>query len=168
MLFRSLLTIHRAENVDDKETLGNIISGIIQSGESIVFPVHPRTLKRIHEFGFYGKIKNAKNVTLIDAVGYFDMLLLMKRCKFIISDSGGIQEEATSSKIQKKVLVVRKTTDRPEAVKSRFSEVVGTNRNSILKAIKKNSENPKYPKIASPYGNGRSSEKILKIINDYF
>ena len=163
-----LMTLHRAENVDEKRTLGNILSAIIQSGEKIVFPIHPRTLKRVHEFGLYQKIRNAKNVTLINAVGYFDMLLLMKKCKFIISDSGGIQEESTSPKIRKKVLVVRKATDRPEAVKSGFSVVVGTNMNSILKAIKRNSENPRYPKGASPYGNGKSSEKIMKIINQFF
>lgn len=54
------------------------------------------------------------------------MLLLMKRCKFIISDSGGIQEEGTSPNIRKKVLVTRKTTDRPEAIKAGMTELVGT------------------------------------------
>lgn len=163
-----LLTLHRAENVDDKKTLGNILHAIIKSGEKIVFPIHPRTMRRIREFGFYNKMKNTKNITLINVVGYFDMILLMKKCRFIVSDSGGIQEEATSPKIRKKVLVVRKTTDRPETVKAGFSEVVGTNRNSILRAIKKNSVNPKYPKVASPYGNGKASEKIMKIINQFF
>lgn len=164
----ALLTLHRAENVDDKKTLGDILSAIIQSGERIVFPIHPRTLKRVHEFGLYQKIRNAKNITMINAVGYFDILLLMKKCKFIISDSGGIQEEATSPKIQKKVLVVRRVTDRPESVKSGFAVVVGTNRDSVLKAIRKNSIHSKFPKGASPYGNGKSSEKIMKIINQFF
>ena len=163
-----LLTLHRAENVDDKKTLGNILQGTIESGESIIFPIHPRTLKRIREFGFYNKIMNARNVVLIDAVGYFDMILLMKKCRFILSDSGGIQEEATAPKIRKKVLIVRDTTDRPETVKAGLAEIVGTNKNSIMKSIKKNSLNPKYPNVSTPYGKGNSSQRILQIITRFF
>lgn len=163
-----LVTLHRAENVDNKKTLGTILAALLQSKEKFVFPIHPRTTKRLHEFGFYNKVKNAKNIAMIDAVGYFDMILLMKKCKFIVSDSGGIQEEATSPKIRKKVLVVRKTTDRPEAVKAGFSEIVGTNKGSILKSIKKNLLNSTCPKKSTPYGDGHTSKKILKIINSYF
>lgn len=163
-----LLTLHRAENVDDKRTLGNILQAVMDSGEKIIYPIHPRTLRRLHEFGLYNKVKNARNISLINSAGYFDMILLMKRCRFILTDSGGIQEEATSPKIRKKVLVIRKTTDRPDAVRTGFSELAGVNKNSILHSIKKNSENPRYPKGPSPYGNGHSSEKILRIINNYF
>jgi len=162
-----LVTLHRAENVDDKKTLCNIIKALIECKEKIVYPIHPRTKKRLYEFGFYNKIKNAKNIILINPIGYFDMLLMMKKCKFILTDSGGIQEEATSPKIRKKVLVLRKTTDRPEAVKEGFSEMVGISKNQILQSIKKNSLNPKLPKKHSPYGNGKSGEKILKIIKNF-
>lgn len=163
-----LLTLHRGENVDDKKTLGNILKALIKSKERIIFPVHPRTLKRIREFNFYEKILGAKNITLIDTVGYFDMILLMKKSKFIVSDSGGIQEEATSPKIRKKVLVVRKTSDRPEAVQLGFSEIAGVSRDSISESIRRNSLNPRYPKRSTPYGNGHSSQKILKIIYNFF
>ena len=162
-----LMTMHRAENVDDKKTLENILRAVIESKEKIIFPIHPRTLQRVHKFGLYGLLKGAKNLSLIDAVGYFDMILLMKRCKFIISDSGGIQEEATSPGMRKKVLVIRKTTDRPESVQAGTSELVGVNKNSILKSIKKNFSDPEYPKGKSPYGNGQASQKILKIVNNF-
>ena len=163
-----LLTLHRAENVDDKKVLGSILNALIKSGENILFPIHPRTLKRISQFGFYRKIKDSKNITMISAVGYFDMLSLMEKCKFIVSDSGGIQEEATSPKLRKKVLVVRKTTDRPEAIKAGLAEMVGTSTFSILNSIKRNSSNPNYPKSINVYGNGKSTQKILKIMNNFY
>jgi len=163
-----LLTLHRAENVDDKKTLSQIIKALINCNEKIVFPIHPRTKKRMIEFGFYNKIKNSKNITLLKPTRYLDMLLMMKKCKFILTDSGGIQEEATSPKIRKKVLVLRKTTDRPEAVMKGFSEMVSLSKNKILKSIKRNSLNPKLPNKSSPYGNGNSGEKILKILKNHF
>jgi len=160
-----LLTLHRAENVDNKTILGEISKAILESNEKIIFPVHPRTKKRLSEFGFYNKIKNSKNITLLDPVGYFKMLLLMKNCKFIITDSGGIQEEATSPKIRKKVLVLRKTTDRPEAVKVGMAELTKLSKKAILRSIKNFLKNSEFPKRQSPYGNGKSSENILKILN---
>jgi len=162
-----LLTIHRAENVDDKKTIVNIFKALIESKEKILFPIHPRTKKRLHEFNLYKKILNSKNIRMIPPVGYFDMLLLMKQSKFIISDSGGIQEESTSPQIKKKVLVIRKTTDRPEAVKAGMAELVGTSKNSILNSIKRFSKNPKFPKKPSPYGSGNASKKILNILNKF-
>ena len=114
------------------------------------------------------KIKNSKKISLIPAVGYFDMLYLMKKCQFIISYSGGIQEEATSPKIRKKVLVVRNTTDRPEAVREGFSELVGTNSKKIEKAIKKNLQKSTITTRTSPYGRGNSSKKIIQILRKTF
>ncbi len=159
-----LLTLHRAENVDNKNTLSHILHSIVGSKEKFVFPVHPRTLKRLHEFGLYKDVTNAKNIHLINTVGYFDIIVLMKRCKFIITDSGGIQEEATSPKLRKKVVVVRKTTDRPEGVKLGLSEIAGTDMKSIKDSILRNSLNPKITRRGMPYGNGNTSNKIMKIL----
>ena len=95
----------------------------------------------------------------LDSVGYFEMLELMKNCQYIVTDSGGIQEEATASSIKKKVIVVRKTTDRPEAVLGGFSEIVGTNYDNILKSLKKTAKNPSIIKKKSPYGDGIQQKK---------
>jgi len=159
-----LMTLHRAENVDNKEILSGMIKAILESNQNIVFPVHPHTLMRLHEFNLYKKLKESNNVLLLNAIGYFDILELMKKCSFIITDSGGIQEEATSPKIRKKVLVLRKTTDRPEAVVTGMSQLVGTEGKKILTAIKETSQNPKISKKASPYGKGDSANQIIKII----
>jgi len=157
-----LLTLHRSENVDNRKTLSSIIKGIIDSEQDFIFPIHPRTLKRLHEFNLYNKLTKSKNVLIIDPVGYFEMLELMKNCNFIVTDSGGIQEEATAPSIKKKVVIVRKTTDRPEAILSGFSEIVGISYNTILSSIKKNSRNPKIPNRKSPYGEGNTAETIIR------
>jgi len=161
-----LMTLHRAENVDDKNSLSTIIKAILHSKQDVIFPVHPRTIKRLKEFNLYNKIKNSENILLINSVGYFEMLELMKKSKFILTDSGGIQEEITSPKIMKKAIIVRKTTDRPESVKSGFAELVGISYSKILSSIKKTSKNPQIKNKKSPYGTGNSSEKIIKILRN--
>lgn len=159
-----LMTLHRAENVDDKKTLGSIINAILESKHNVIFPVHPRTVKRLREFNLYQKLQKSENILLLDSVGYFDMLELMKNCSFIVTDSGGIQEEATATKIRKKVLVTRKTTDRPEAVTAGMSQVIGVEKKNILKAIKKTILNPSITSRKNPYGKGDASQKIIKIL----
>lgn len=159
-----LMTLHRAENVDYRSTLTSIIKTMLNSKEDIIFPAHPRTIKRLKEFKLYEKLSKSENILLLESVGYFDMLELMKKCLFIVTDSGGIQEEATSDKIRKKVLVIRKTTDRPEAISEGFSELVGTNPDKIRLAIQRTIKNPKLLRKNSPFGNGNSSKKIISHI----
>ena len=163
-----LSTLHRAENVDDRKTLSRILKGFINSNEKIIFPIHPRTKKRLHEFGFFNKLDQNQNIQMIDSVGYFEMLELMKNCSFIVTDSGGIQEEATSPIIRKKVLVVRKTTDRPESVENQLAEIVGLNEKNITNSIKKTMKNPKLHSKKTPFGKGDASEKILNILKKSF
>lgn len=160
----ALVTLHRGENVDNKETLSSIMQGLLQSKMDMIFPTHPRTVKQLQRFGLYKKIQESENILTIPPVGYFDMLYLMKKCRFIISDSGGVQEEATSPSIRKKVLVVRKSTDRPEAVKAGYSELVGIDTQKIIQAIKSAQDNSKITSNTNPYGNGHSAEKILSIL----
>ena len=163
-----LMTLHRSENVDNKTTLSSIINTILKSNTDFIFPIHPRTMKRLKEFNLYKKLKNSKNVILLNSVGYFEILELMKNCSFILSDSGGIQEEATATSIRKKVLVLRKTTDRPESVKEGFSSVIGTESSKIIKNIKKTMDDPVIKSRSNPFGKGNSSEKIIKILKTNF
>lgn len=163
-----LVTLHRGENVDNKETLSSILQALINSNCNLVFPVHPRTLKQIKKFGFYNKLRNSINIQLIPPQGYFEMISLMKNCNFIISDSGGVQEEATSPSVRKKVIVIRKTTDRPESVDAGFAKVVGTNTASILREIKKSIKDPSISNSYAPYGKGNASEKIIKVLRKNF
>ena len=72
-----LSTLHRSENVDNKKILSSIIKGLINSNENIIFPIHPRTKKRLHEFSLYNKLNENKNIQMIDSVGYFEILEFM-------------------------------------------------------------------------------------------
>ena len=115
----ALATFHRAENVDDKHVLKNIVNGLLNSELPIVIPMHPRTKKMLIQFDLYRKLLN-RNIYITGPQSYLDFLFLMKRCNLIITDSGGIQEEATASAISKKVLVLRRSTERQEAVRDSF------------------------------------------------
>ena len=156
-----LTTLHRSENVDNESTLHSIIKAILASNEDFIFPIHPRTLKQLKKFGLYEKLRSSDNVLILNSVGYFEMLELMKNCKYILSDSGGIQEEATSPSIRKKVVVVRKTSDRPESISSGFSVLAGTSYSKLTQILKKTSKNYVLPKKNSPYGDGNSSKIIV-------
>lgn len=158
-----LVTAHRAENVDNKETLKNIVEILLNVPLPVVYPIHPRSLNRMKEFGLYDKISKSDKIQLLPPVSYLDILYLMKSCKFIITDSGGIQEEATAPIFQKFAFVIRKSTDRPEAVKSGFAKVVGTDPKFVLDSID-NYDFKNKLNFPSPYGDGYASEKIVDII----
>jgi UDP-N-acetylglucosamine 2-epimerase (non-hydrolysing) len=89
--------------------------------------------------------------------------MLMRKCELIITDSGGIQEEATAPEIQKPVVVIRLSTERQEAVESGFALVAGTGEKEILDGIEKAMEK-KHFASKSPFGDGHSAEKIVEII----
>jgi UDP-N-acetylglucosamine 2-epimerase (non-hydrolysing) len=93
----------------------------------------------------------------------------MKECELIITDSGGIQEEATAPCIRKPVLVIRLSTERPEAVEAGFARVVGTEKREILAAIETTLKRRKELPDRSPFGDGDAAEKIVEIIKkDFF
>lgn len=159
-----LTTLHRSENVDNQTTLSSIVKAMINTNEDFIFPLHPRTRKQLKKFGLYEKLRKSGNILILNSVGYFEMLELMKNCKYIMSDSGGIQEEATAPSIRKKVVVVRKTSDRPESISSGFSVLSGTTYGGIMTSLKKTSKNFSVPNKKSPYGEGNSSKIIVNYL----
>lgn len=161
----ALATMHRAENVDNQEVLGNCLKAFMKASIPIVFPVHPRTSDRIREIGLSRQLESAANVQLLPPLGYLDFMLLMKKCKMILTDSGGIQEEATSPFIRKPVLVLRRSTERPEAVECGFAKLVDLDTNAIIQAAKEINDNPPKLTHSSPYGDGEASQKIVNVIS---
>jgi len=162
----ALATAHRAENVDDPAVLKSFVEAFAEAPIPVVYPMHPRTRKRLRQNRFWRKVESSKNIQILPPLGYFDFLVLMKKCEMILTDSGGIQEEATAPPIRKLVLVIRLSTERPEAVKAGFAKVVGTEKQTILKAVKKTLQNGKKLPEDSPYGNGDAAEKIVKIVRE--
>lgn len=161
-----LVTAHRAENVDDQQTLAGLVKLLTESPLPVVYPLHPRTKKMLEKMSLYDELASSDNVCLLPPVGYFDFLLLMKKCQLIFTDSGGIQEEATSPSIKKRVLVFRKSTERPEAVDAGYARVVGTDYGPVSKALAEEIENKEKPENPSPYGDGKAGERIAQITID--
>ena len=162
----ALVTAHRAENVDDPTVLQNFVATFAEAPIPVVYPIHPRSKKRLRQQRMWSKISQLKNVQLLPPLGYFDFLVLMKNCEMIITDSGGIQEEATAPAIRKTVLVIRLSTERPEAVEAGFAKVVGVEKQNILAMMEKTlNEKRELPKT-SPYGDGTAAKKIAEILKD--
>ena len=160
----ALVTFHRAENVDDPAVLRDFVRILRRSPIPIVFPVHPRTRRRLHEFGLWGEVEGLRHVKLLPPQGYFEFLALMRNCRVILTDSGGLQEEATHPRIRKPVLVLRSSTERPEAVIHGFARVVGTNPVVVLAELEKLlSSEVKLPE-RSPFGDRKAAVRIADVV----
>ena len=163
----ALATAHRAENVDNEAVLKTFMEAFAESPVPVVFPMHPRTKKRLLQNKMYARISKSGNVQILPPLGYLDFLVLMKKSELIITDSGGIQEEATAPSIRKLVLVIRRSTERPEAVEAGFAKVIEIDKNEILKAIEIAMKRRKKLSQISPFGDGKAAEKIVEIIQEF-
>ncbi len=161
-----LATAHRSENVDNLNVLRSFMGVMEDSPLPVVYSMHPRTRKRLRQNGLLVKIEKSKNVQIFPPLGYLDFLVLMRKCELILTDSGGIQEEATAPNIRKPVLVLRLSTERPEAVESGFAKVVGTDKEKALAAINEALKKRRELPSKSPYGDGDAAERIVKIVRE--
>ncbi len=127
-----LITVHRAENTDNKENILNIFRAFQQLQEEIIFPVHPRTRKAIKSLD--PKYLNLKNIHLIDPLGYFEMVQLEKSARMILTDSGGVQKEAYWLGIP--CVTLRNETEWIETVQNGWNMVVGTDAERIIEAVR--------------------------------
>jgi UDP-N-acetylglucosamine 2-epimerase (non-hydrolysing) len=164
----ALATAHRAENVDDLSVLESLVYVFTKSSIPIVYPMHPRTRKRLQQNNMLTQIEALKNLLILPPLGYLDFLILMKNCKLIITDSGGIQEEATAPSIRKPVLVIRLSTERQEAVETGFAKVVGTNKKNILISLNEAVEKETNLPHSSPFGDGKAAQKTVDILKKNF
>ena len=159
----ALITIHRPSNVDNVVNLKKIIEIInfIQERIKIFFPIHPRTRKRLEEFDLEKNLISS-NLILSEPIGYLEFLNLMLNSKVILTDSGGIQEEASYLKVP--VLTLRENTERPITIEKGTNEIVGTNFEKIKNCISKILTN-KYKKGQNiEKWDGKTSERITDII----
>lgn len=162
----ALLTMHRAENVDDKLTLAGLVKGLLDLQTDIIFAAHPRTISRLTEFGLIKSIKGSDRIRIIEPHGYLDFLALMESCSFVLTDSGGIQEEVTAPSINKKVFVLRTSTERPEAVASGHATVVGVDPDKFPSIIRKEINEGLVKHRDCPYGDGQASIRIVDILSE--
>jgi UDP-N-acetylglucosamine 2-epimerase (non-hydrolysing) len=163
-----LATAHRAENVDNKSFLESLREVFSKSPLPIVYPMHPRTRKRLQENHILSQMEKLKKLLILEPLGYLDFLVLMKHSSLIITDSGGIQEEATAPGIRKRVLVIRLSTERQEAVEAGFAKIVGTDKDNILAAIHKELASEEKLPTVSPFGDGTAAEKTVDVLRKDF
>lgn len=166
----TLVTMHRRESFDGGlarvcETLRQLVS--LHPDVDLVFPVHPNPKVR----GLvYERLGSLPNVHLIEPVAYDQFVALMSRAALILTDSGGVQEEAPSFGVP--ILVLRDTTERPEGIEAGCAELVGTDAERILARADfwlRSHRRSKVRRIpASPYGDGHASERIAEVIWNYF
>jgi UDP-N-acetylglucosamine 2-epimerase (non-hydrolysing) len=162
-----LVTIHRAENVDDMRILKQVLQALSESNLKYIFPMHPHTLKRIQEYGLKRHVGEA--IKIIEPVGYSDFIRLLKKCRFVITDSGGVQEEITFPQINKRALVLRDYTERPESVDSGHSVLCRLDHDDILKHVAEFQRDDRANFADNnPYGNGDTASKIVKIVEKKF
>ena len=126
------LTIHRPSNVDDPVTFKRILNAlaVIQTSIKIVFPVHPRTRKMIRDLNLDKDISNMPNLLLCDPLGYYDFGKLISASKFVLTDSGGIQEETTVYGIP--CITLRENTERPITITEGTNELAGSDTAKII------------------------------------
>jgi len=164
-----LVTGHRRENFGQRFiNLCNALKSLAQSYPDleIVYPVHPNpnVKKTVYEY-----LASIPNIKLLEPLEYEPFIYLMDKCYFIITDSGGIQEEAPS--LGKPVLVTRNSTERPEAIDVGAAKLVGTDKNMILKEAIKLLTDPTYyasmSHINNPFGDGRASQRIIDVLLNY-
>jgi UDP-N-acetylglucosamine 2-epimerase (non-hydrolysing) len=160
------LTLHRPSNVDDKETLARILDALEQISRRlpIIFPVHPRTRKALLEFGFAERVERARNLRLIEPLGYLDFLRLYSGARLVLTDSGGIQEETTVLSIP--CLTLRENTERPITVEMGTNIIVGTSTERITEAAFRaldasRSDEQRPPARVPPLWDGKTADRIL-------
>lgn len=164
----ALLTLHRQENVDNLENLKRLLDAIVKLKKLVViFPLHPRTRKQLRSFNLYTKLKEQKHVKLIEPVSYLENISLIKNANLIMTDSGGMQKEAFWLKTP--CITLRENTEWVETVQLGANYLLDSNTERIVKTAKEIIENEeelckKLEKLPNPFGDGRASQKILKII----
>ena len=167
---RILVTCHRRESFGEPfRDICRALAAIAEANPEvrIVYPVHPNPNVRA---GAHAVLGGIPNVTLCEPLGYAEFIGAMRACHFVISDSGGVQEEAPA--LGKPVLVLRETTERPEAVDANVARVIGTTFDRIVDEAQRLLDDPvlyrEMSRGASPYGDGHAAERISGIIRRHF
>lgn len=159
-----LMTMHRPATVDNKEGLIKLFQllSILSKNRKVIFPIHPRTLKNIARFGLQDELNSINNLILSEPLDYFSFQKLIKECCYVLTDSGGIQEEASQRGVP--CLTLRPNTERPVTISSGTNTLIPFEIDSVLKYV--NMIESGLYKVGSipPNWDGKATERVLEII----
>jgi UDP-N-acetylglucosamine 2-epimerase (non-hydrolysing) len=157
----ALATLHRPSNVDVRENLVSILSAIEYASKKIpvLLPLHPRTRKRMEEFGLSQSISESR-VRIVEPLGYLDTIGLIDKARLVLTDSGGVQEETTFLRVP--CITLRENTERPITVEIGSSRLVGSRYESIVAAIDVAISGPRRIGTVPPIWDGRAAERIAE------
>ncbi len=160
-----LVTIHRDFNVDDPHSLAEIISALAEVAAEVpvIFPVHPRTRKRLHEFGLESK---RPGLHLLDPLGYLDFLALQLHADLVLTDSGGIQEETTYLGVP--CLTVRPSTERPITITLGTNQLVDNTRSDLVETIRSRLDEQRVARTPPPLWDGHAADRIIAVFNGFY
>ncbi len=161
----ALVTLHRPSNVDDAAQLQSLVEMLLETAEtcSIVFPVHPRTRKHLERFGLLGRIEEHPRFILTEPQGYVNFLALMMSARFVMTDSGGVQEETTALGVS--CLTLRTTTERPITCEIGTNILIPPTTENIRTALRKALQETTPPSYTlPPLWDGKAAERIAAII----
>ena len=160
-----LVTLHRPSNVDDEKTLGDIAAAMIQIQKEspLIFPVHPRSREQLDRTGLLPKLA-ACGIKLAEPIGYLEFLSLMMHAKFLLTDSGGIQEESAVLGIP--CLTARNNTERPITLSIGTNRLVGNNTQSILDGYEA-VRGQKITQVQPKLWDGRTAGRIETVLAEY-
>ncbi len=163
-----LVTLHRPSNVDDKANLTllvDLFEKMSATVKKIIFPVHPRTLKRIEEFGLGERVANNTALTLIEPLGYLDFLALQDGATVVLTDSGGVQEETTALGVP--CITLRENTERPVTIEVGTNEMTGLDTERILTLTALAISGGWKPASIPELWDGKASERIVSILKQH-
>ena len=157
----TLVTLHRPSNVDDPAVLGPILEALeeITGQMPVLFVMHPRTAKRIREFGL-----SMNNITAMEPLGYLEFLNLESTATLVMTDSGGLQEETTILGVP--CLTLRHNTERPVTISHGTNTLVGTDKSRILAAFHRIMNGDWQPSGPPEYWDGRAAERIVHVLQN--
>jgi len=160
-----IVTFHRPSNVDSKQSLEKVVSLVESLPCKTIWPVHPRTKKSLMDFGLYEKLRKNPRVFLEEPKPYIEFVNLVSNSKFIITDSGGIQEEAVFLKTP--CITYRSSTERPSTLDSRSNTL--SMDLDVIKSRVHNIINGKQEEITVPnLWDGNAAKRIAEILQNYF
>ncbi len=161
-----LVTMHRPATVDNREGFMQLFEILlrIQRNEKLVFPIHPRTRKNIASFGLESELISMPNLVLTEPLDYFAFQKLVRDCKFILTDSGGIQEESTQRGVP--CLTLRPNTERPVTVSSGTNSLVPFDTDTVIQHVDSIERNTYKKGIVPPLWDGQATRRVLAVLEE--